>query len=340
MALVLVVPVVVAALVWGRRAAIAVAVVATLAFDVIFIAPERSVRVRAAEDAVALGVLALVALVVGTLVAREGHRRHWAEARVTELQQVNDELAAVEREREQLALDATRAAVLERVDEQRGALLRSVSHDLRTPLATIRAVASDLRSGVIYDEATRDELLDLVGDEAERLDRLVANLLSLSRIEAGALKPDRGAVDLDDLVNERVRRLSRLFLQVRITVDMPPDLPLVDADHTQLQQVVTNLLENAARHAPPKSAVTVTARRAGADRVALLVRDEGAGVAEHERKRVFEPFRRGEGSRSSGIGLAICRAVVDAHGGTIEVERTPGGGATFVVGLPMWDGEQ
>jgi two-component system sensor histidine kinase KdpD len=224
--------------------------------------------------------------------------------------------------------------MLAEIDAQRAALLRSVSHDLRTPLATIRAAASDLASGTAFDEATRRELLELVGDESERLDRLVSNLLSLSRIESGTLRPERQAIALDELVGDVLRRLGRLFRQVRLDVDVPPDLPFVDGDHSQLDQLLTNLLENAARYAPAGSAVHVVA--AGRDgTVELRVIDEGIGVPDHERLRIFEPFRRGEGSRSSGIGLATCKAIADAHGGAIRVERTPGGGATFVVTLPV-----
>jgi two-component system sensor histidine kinase KdpD len=226
--------------------------------------------------------------------------------------------------------------LLKRVDEQRSALLRSVSHDLRTPLATIRAVASDLRDGVVYEEPTRIELLGTVCDEAERLDRIVANLLSLSRIEAGALDPERQAVPMDELIGERLRRLGALFRQVRVQVDLPADLPLVDGDYTQLEQVVTNLLENASRHAPPGSIVRIGGRRlASGGQVELWVADEGIGIPEYERQRVFEAFRRGEGSRSSGVGLAICKAVVEAHGGSIRVDRTPGGGATVAFTLPV-----
>ena len=196
-------------------------------------------------------------------------------------------------------------------------------------------MTTDLQDGPDYDAETRGELLALVGDEAERLDRLVANLLSLSRIEAGAFAPDRQAVDLDELVRERVARLSAMFSDVRLVVEVADDLPLVDGDYTQLEQVMTNLLENAARHAPPKSTVAVTANaRKRAREVSITVADEGIGVPEHERQRIFDAFRRGEGSRSSGIGLAICKAIVEAHGGAIEVQRTEGGGATFIVSLP------
>ena len=332
-ALVLVLAVVAGGVVGGVLAAVVTAVGAAAAFNLAFVPPFWTFKVNAAEDYVALGVLLAVALVVGVLVAEEADRRRSAEAREADLRALYEEMQAIAAERARLVDEAARVSVLERIDEQRAALLRSVSHDLRTPLATIRAVAGDLRDGPAYDAATRAELLDTVCEEAERLDRIVANLLSMSRIEAGAFEPARQAVDLGELVGERVRRLRGLFRQARVQVDVAPDLPLVDGDYSQLDQVVTNLVENAARYAPPGSTVRITARAVGGD-VEVRVADEGIGVPEWERKRLFEPFRRGEGSASSGVGLAICKAVVDAHGGRIAVERTPGGGATFVVAVP------
>jgi two-component system sensor histidine kinase KdpD len=219
------------------------------------------------------------------------------------------------------------------VDEQRQALLRSVSHDLRTPLASIRAAASELRDGAPHTDDERAELLALVGDEAERLDRLVANLLNLSRIEAGVLRPQRQAIALDELVAERVRKLSRLFTEVRVQVDVPADLPYADADYTLLDQVVSNLLENAARHSPPRSTVWISARSAG-DFLEVSVTDEGRGITGPERVQLFEPFRAGPGSASSGIGLAICKAIVEAHGGTIDAAGVAGKGARFTFTVP------
>ena len=334
-ALVLVVPIVLAGVVGGRRAAIAVAVVAAAAFNVVFLPPFGTFKIDALEDGIALGVFLLVAIVVGTLVAREGERRQSAEERAAELALLNEELQVAQRERERLAEEAMRVAVLERVDEQRAALLRSVSHDLRTPLATIRAVASDLLGGAPYDSATRDELLVLVADEAERLDRLVANLLSLSRIEAGALRPDRQAVAIDELVADSVKRLERVLGDRRLQVEIPRELPLADGDYTQLEQVMSNLLENAARHTPPRSVIRVGGSPTQDGMVAVWVDDEGGGVMPFERERIFEPFRRGEDSSSSGIGLAICKAIVEAHGGTIAVDAAPSGGARFRFTVPV-----
>jgi K+-sensing histidine kinase KdpD len=345
-ALLLVLAVVTAGVVGGARAAAGTAVVAAAALNLAFIRPYWALKVDVWEDWVALGVFLAVALVVGLLVAAEADRRRGAEGREAELRSLNERLQEADVERARLSGEVARMEVLKRMDEQRSALLRSVSHDLRTPLATIRAVASDLRDGVVYEEPTRVELLATVCDEAERLDRLVANLLSLSRIEAGALNPERQAVPIDEMVAERLRRLGGLFRQVRVQVELPADLPLVDGDYTQLEQVVTNLLENASRHAPPGTVVRIGGRRVGSKaqaaadardgggQVEIWVADEGIGIPEHERQRIFDAFRRGEDSRSSGIGLAICKAVVEAHGGHIRVDRTPGGGATFAFTLP------
>lgn len=314
-ALALVVAVVVSGLVGGRLGAVVTAVLAAAAFNLAFIPPYWTFEVDVVEDVVALVVFTVVALAVGTLVAR---------------------LSAVQGERERLAEEATRLAVLEQVDQQRAALLRSVSHDLRTPLSTIRAVTSDLRDGAEYDASTRDELLDLVIDQAERLDRIVANLLSLSRIEAGAFQPQRQAVALDELVAEAVKRLDRALRQVTVQVDIPDTLPLADVDYSQLDQVVTNLLENAARYSPPGSKVRVEGEHRNGLLV-LSVEDEGPGVPPADRLRVFDPFWHDARSTTSGVGLSICKAIVEAHGGTITVAEGERG-ARFELTVPARTG--
>jgi two-component system, OmpR family, sensor histidine kinase KdpD len=325
-ALVLVFPGVAAAIAGGRLAALVSAVASAAVFNVVFLRPYGTLQIGLAEEVVSLVVLVVVALTVATLVAREAERRAAAERRAFE---VADARAATDRA-------VAEAMALGLAGEHRAALLRSVSHDLRTPLSTIRAVASDLRDGGgEYDESTREELLDLVVDEAERLDRFVANLLSLSRVDAGALEADRQAIALDELLDQCVRRHARLVRDRKVSVDVPLTLPLVDADWTLVDQAVTNLVANAVRHAPAGSRIWVSAREVEPGWVEVRVTDQGPGIPAAERAAAFQPFRRGPGSSSSGVGLAIVRAVVDAHGGEVGIEEGPAGGTSVRFTLPV-----
>ena len=235
---------------------------------------------------------------------------------------------------DKIAMNESRLALLEQIDRQRAALLRSVSHDLRTPLATIRAVATDLREDNVHDEGTRHELLDSVTHEAERLDRLVGNLLHLSRADAGSLSIDSQAVDLAELVQLTVVRLRRLNPDVTFELQVDPTLGLVDGDPVLLDQVVSNLVENAVRYAPPGSTISIDFDSTEGPTATLQVCDRGPGVDPDHVEKLFEPFWKGPDSRSSGLGLAIVRAIVEAHGGEIEFRETPGGGATFAVEIP------
>ena len=337
-ALVLVVPCVLAALVGGRAVGLAVAVFAAGAFNLVFLEPFGTFKVASVDEAIALVVFGLVALTVATLVAREGERRRAAVQRTTEVEALWRKNAEMQAEQARLAAEKQ---ALEAIDLQRSALLRSVSHDLRTPLAAIRAVVSDLRDEVLYDAAARQELLELVADEAERLDRLVHNLLSMSRIEAGSLQPERQAVAIDELLDNRVQRLRPLLRDATVTVQADPGLPLVSVDYTMVEQIVTNLLENASRHSPPGSPILVSANARG-DFIEVSVTDHGPGLDGADVERLFRPFERGPDSRSSGLGLAICRAFVEAHGGKIWVNgvgtdrRRPGARFTFT--LPVHRG--
>jgi two-component system sensor histidine kinase KdpD len=326
-----------AAFLGGTAASVTTAAVAALALNLTFIEPYGTLKIAAVEEITAFVAFVLVALLIGQLVVRLAQRRGEVIERDAAVADLDAQLAAAQVDRRRLVDEASRAEQLERIDLQRAALLRSVSHDLRTPLAAIRTIATDLRDGVEYDTDTRTELLTTVCDEVDRLDRLVANLLSLSRIEAGAFTPERQAIDLAELVTDRYRRLAPLLRDHDLRTDIPADLPLIDADYAQLEQVMTNLLANAVRHAPAGSDLWVVARQHGA-KVRIEVSDRGAGVAEEARDEIFTAFRRGEGSRSTGIGLAICRSIVEAHGGVIGVERTFGGGATFWFTLPAGGG--
>ncbi len=240
-------------------------------------------------------------------------------------------------ERARLRREVTDAEVLRRTDDLRSALVRAVSHDLRTPLASIIASAGALRQeGAASGEAA--ELLGSIEDEARRLDRIVANLLDLSRIEAGAVRPELGWYDIGALVDDVLGRLHALTQGRRVEVDVADDLPPVRIDYVEIDQVLTNLVDNAARHTPPGVEIRVAARKLP-DAVELEVADRGPGLPATDLARVFEPYYRGSDrdgrARGDGLGLAIARGLVAAHGGTISAENRPDGGTRFLVRLPL-----
>ncbi len=331
--LALVLPVLYGAIVGGRAAAIGVALVAEAAFAFEFVHPIGSFLIHTIEGFVALGVFLVVAVVVGSLVARESGRRREAEAQRDEIERMHERFKQLAADRERLAEDAQRVQVLEAIDRQRAALLRSVSHDLRSPLATIRGVSSDLRDRTVHDEAERRQLLGLVVAESERLDRIVANLLSLSRIEAGAFEPDREPVEVEEMIERSVGRLGRLFADGQLRVEIATGLPFADVDATQIDQVIANLLENAARHTPPGTTIVVSADRDG-DMIRVVVADDGAGMDEARARRRPDDRLPPGGAPSTGIGLTICQAIVAAHGGTLHIDTAPGAGTRVSFTIP------
>jgi two-component system, OmpR family, sensor histidine kinase KdpD len=231
---------------------------------------------------------------------------------------------------------AVRRRSLEESDRLRRALLHSVSHDLRTPLTAIRTIASALRSADVEKEQ-RDAMLADVEHEAGRLAHLVSNLLEVSRVESGTLRPVLVPVPVEELCRAAVDDARSALGSRHVEVDVEPHLPPVEVDETMLRQVLVNLLENAATYDP--GPLKLRALRAGR-RLELRVIDHGPGVPEAERQRIFEAFQRlrsqtAARERGTGLGLAIVRGFVEAHEGTVRVETTIGGGATFVVSLPL-----
>jgi len=241
--------------------------------------------------------------------------------------------AAVERSR--LAEETSRSRTLAEVDRLRSSLMGAVSHDLRTPLASIKASVSDLADpDVHFDDADRRMLLATIEEETDRLTRLVANLLDMGRIEAGALVPNKAATPIDELIETVLVRLAKL-LDGPISLDIPNDLLLVDIDYVMVEQVLANLLENVARHCPPNTAVAIAVVPIGSW-AEIRVSDDGPGIAPADRDRIFQLFYRGGGVGGTGMGLAICQGIVEAHGGRMWVEQAPAGGSTFVFRLPLW----
>jgi two-component system sensor histidine kinase KdpD len=255
--------------------------------------------------------------------------------------------AAIAIERVTLADDVDRARLEAETERLRAALLTSISHDLRTPLAAILGAATSLESyGALLDPATRKDLLRTIQDEAERLNRFVGNLLDMTRLESGALAPRREPADLGEVIGSALARAGKVLADRHITLELAPDLPLAELDVVLFEQVLFNLLDNVGKYTPAGSTVTLRAWHetvvAGQGRMCLQVIDEGPGIPPDALERIFDKFYRLHGPdhqpAGTGLGLSICRGFVRAMGGDITAaNRQDRSGAVFTISLPTSD---
>jgi two-component system sensor histidine kinase KdpD len=253
-------------------------------------------------------------------------------------------LIALAVERDQSLLEAHEAQLEARTEQFRSSLLSSVSHDLRTPLATIAGAATGLLEPAgIQDETTREELLHSIAEESLRLSRLVDNLLDMTRLESGAVKLNLQWHVLEELVGSALGRLRRELKSHTVRTVIPHELPLIHVDGALFEQVLVNLLDNAVRYTPPGSAIEITSRAVAlaqaAQAVEIRIADNGPGLPPGPEDKVFDKFFRGapatpDARRGVGLGLSICRSIVQAHGGQISARNRSGGGAEFIVVLP------
>ena len=248
--------------------------------------------------------------------------------------------AALAIERAQLRDQARRTALLEEVDHLRRNLIGAVSHDLQTPLATIKVASSTFveRAATLSIEDAR-ELHDLIGLETDRLSRLVSNLLDMTRIEAGVMTTRTSPTSVDHLVRSAIDALGTALAEHRVVVHLDPTLPLVDVDPVLIEQVLVNLLDNAVRHVPAGSVLDVAAERREGE-VAVMVSDQGPGIAPADRERIFDRFTQFDTGGRAGLGLTIARTFVEAHGQRLWYEDAPAGGARFVFTLTPVPGEE
>jgi two-component system sensor histidine kinase KdpD len=226
-----------------------------------------------------------------------------------------------------------------RVEEERvrNVMLSSVSHDLRTPLASITGAATTiLDAGAAIDESTRLDLLESIREDADALERHVRNMLDITRLEAGGIVARRDWHSVEEVVGCAIRRVETLFTRRKVTIAVDQRLPLVSIDELLVEQMLVNLLENAAKYSPEGSPIDIDVRF-DEGQLRIAVADRGPGVAASDRERVFRKFERGvskSAGHGAGLGLAICRAVAQLHGGDIVVSNRVGGGAEFVASLP------
>ena len=240
-------------------------------------------------------------------------------------------------ERRRLVAEAERAEAERRVEALRSALLTAVSHDLRTPLTTIKAIAHEIADGGTADRAR------VIEEESDRLDALVGDLLDLSRIQSGAIGPSADVNTADDLIGAALRRADAILRGRAIDIDLPPnDLLTGRFDLTNALRALVNLLENASKYSPAGSPITIRARQEG-DRLRISVLDRGPGVPVEERERIFEPFHRPATAApdvgGTGLGLSIARGLAVAQGGSVELEPRAGGGSVFTLVLPGADSQ-
>ncbi|WP_238014939.1 DUF4118 domain-containing protein [Dactylosporangium sp. AC04546] len=310
-ALLFLIPVVAAAGVGGIWPALGAAVTADALVNYFFLPPYQTLRVNSADNVIVLVVYILVAVTVAIV------------------------MDVVARQRAAAASTEVRARELAEIDRLRTGLLDAVHHDLRTPLAGIKAAVSSLRSPeVSFSEPDRTELTATIEDATDRMIDLVENLLSLSRLRTGTLSVDPQPTALDAVVATAALHLADHRL---VDVDVPDDLPLAWADPGLLERVVANLLANALAMTPQGTRVRVTGDTgdAAAATVRLLVVDHGPGLTAEEQARMFEPFQRyHDHGGGLGLGLAIVRGFVEAMGGRVTPSQTPGGGLTIAVELP------
>jgi two-component system, OmpR family, sensor histidine kinase KdpD len=289
--------------------------------------PELTVPIQTARD-----VLGEILLWKAAPVISSGEKR---------LLQTFASQGALALERARLAQAESRAQVLEESDHLKSILLSSVSHELRTPLSTIKAAASSLRGNeVSWDSPARVELIAAIDDEADHLNMLVGNLLDMSRIESGALKPKREWNILSEIVGSVLARMRHSAEEHKLEIDMPESLPFVPVDYVQMEQVFTNLVSNSLKYAPSNTVIRIRANIEG-DTIHVQVSNQGPHVPYEHLERIFDKFYRitaADRVTGTGLGLSICKGIVEAHGGRIWAENVSDGLA-FNFTLPLtWEG--
>jgi two-component system sensor histidine kinase KdpD len=229
---------------------------------------------------------------------------------------------------------AQRSRTFEEADRLKTALLHAVSHDLRTPITIIKTSASNLLTFyATLPEHERVDMLRVIDNEADHLNKMVGNLLDISRLKAGALQMNLASNSLEEVAGDVAARVWQLTSQERIHICFSPDIPLVRFDYGLILQVLSNLVENSLRYEPPDQKIDICGELVNAE-MRIFVRNHGPNIAVEERESLFEPFYHGAGG-NIGLGLAIAKGIVEAHSGRLWVEDTPGGGATFVFSLPL-----
>lgn len=334
------------AILWGSAPALLASVLGVLCFNFFFLPPLHTFTIDDPQNWLALAVFLVTSIAVGQLSAKAKRRAAEAEAAQSEVERLYTELqGSFER--------SSQAQALKQSERLKSALLDAVTHDFRTPLTSIKASATSMLEDLIaternnvntqLDSESRKEMLQVIDEEADRLDHFVEGLTKLARIDAGDMRLQLQPAALDDVVGSALKRAEPRTRTHRMEVWID-DLPLITIDELAISQAIYILIDNAAKYSPPDSRITVRAKHADEKSIMISVEDSGPGIRPEARERVFEKFFRAmrDGDISdrqvsgSGLGLAIARGIVEAHHGRIWVEDAEhGSGAKFVIELPI-----
>lgn len=345
--------------IWGSRPAFVASALGALCYNFFFLPPVWTFTIADSQNWVALTAFLIVALTVGQLSKIAHKRAEEAEARRREIENLYEQLQqAFERE--------SQAEAVRRSERLKSALLDAVTHDLRTPLTSIKASVTTLlteeeigeefskesreaEAEAALDGEARHELLEVIDEETDRLNRFVESLVEMARIEAGDLRLRRRWSVADEIVSAAIERAAPLVRERQVIVEIEKELPVARVDSNAVAEVVYNLIENAAKYSPQNGVITIAAHRAPDEMIEISVADEGRGIPFELRERVFDKFFRIEtnaadestaNTTGTGMGLAIARGIVEAHGGKIWIaDGLQGRGASVHLTLPIGDEE-
>jgi K+-sensing histidine kinase KdpD len=326
-ALVLVLPVILVAVTSGRGPALYASILAGLSFNFFFIGPFYSFRINRTEDVVAFLVFVSTAILVGQLSSR-------LEKRVLQTEEQRKELVYVRGEFERAAAQAAQADALRRSEQLKTALLDAVAHDLRTPLTSIKAAITTVRVEIVAPEVQR-ELFEVIEQECDRLNHFIQGMMDLAKLEAGEIALASKHVSAEEMVEDALHRAEPLLAGRHVEVAIQPGLPPLRVDPRLISQVIFSLVENAAKYSGAGTKINVAVER-NESGIRFAVIDEGPGIPLEIRTRVFQKFFRAGLQPGLGMGLAIARGIVQAHGGKIWIDERPGGkGASVQFQVPL-----
>jgi K+-sensing histidine kinase KdpD len=333
---------------WGSPPALAASLLAMLCFNFFFLPPFGAFTIAAPDNWVAVVVFLITAVTAGQLSARAKRRAEEAEVGRREIERLYAELRdAFER--------ASHTEALRQSEKLKSALLDAVTHDLRTPLTSIKASITTLLDEVrgrengeqrdALDAESKLEMMEVIDEESDRLNRFIGGLIELARIEAGELQLRRRWGAVDEIVSTALLRAEPVTREHQIEVSIEKELPVVRVDERAVSEVVYTLVDNAAKYSPPGSTIRIAARRAGDELIEMAVEDRGAGIPADLRERVFDKFFRATrdgdvktpAPAGTGMGLAIARGIIEAHDGKIWIESGRAGGTRAVFTLPVGD---